>query len=129
MLKQDCSTDFEFLPYDVSLQRCARYYYKFGSIWINTQYARFGGADSVSANNVPFKVRMRGNPSYTHGTGGNNTASRIGSTNATFVIAGSEDANTDGLNMAIYNGTGGLTWTAGSAYPVIYSNLEVNAEL
>ena len=27
-LRQDCSTDFEFLPYDVSLARCLRYYYQ-----------------------------------------------------------------------------------------------------
>ena len=123
------ATDFEFLPYDVDLLRCARYYYKFGDMWINTQYARFGGADGVSANNLQFKTRMRANPSYTHGTGGNNVASRRGSTNADFTIGSAEGANTDSLNMTIYNGGGGLTWTAGSAFPSVYSNVEVNSEL
>ena len=123
------ATDFEFLPYDVDLLRCARYYYKFGEMWINTQYARFGSADGVSANNLQFKTRMRANPSYTHGTGGNNVASRRGSTNADFTIASAEGANTDSLNMSIYNGGGGLTWTAGSAFASVYSNVEVNSEL
>jgi hypothetical protein len=123
------ATDFEFLPIDVSLERCARYYYKFGEMWINTQYARFGGADGVSANNLQFKTRMRANPSYTHGTAGNNVASRRGSTNADFTIASAEGANTDSLNMTIYNGGGGLSWSAGTAFPAVYSNLEVNSEL
>ena len=123
------ATDFEFLPIDVDLARCARYYYKFGDMWINTQYARFGGADGVSANNLQFKTRMRANPSYTHGTAGNNVASRRGSTNADFTIASAEGANTDSLNMTIYNGGGGLSWSAGTAFPAVYSNLEVNSEL
>ena len=123
------ATDFEFLPIDVSLVRCARYYYKFGTMWINTQYANFGGAGGVSANNLQFKTRMRTNPSYTHGTGGNTVASRQGSTPATFTIGSLEDSNTDGLNMTIYNGGGGLTWAVASAFPVIYNNIEVNSEL
>jgi len=123
------ATNFEFLPIDVSLGRCARYYYKFGTIWSNTQFARFGGAGSVSANNVQFKTRMRANPSYTHGTGGNNVAERLGNTNATFTIASAEALNTDGLNMTIYNGGGGLSWTVEAAYPAQYFNLEVNSEL
>jgi hypothetical protein len=126
---QDCATDFEFLPIDVSLGRCARYYYKFGEMWINTQWASIGGAGSVSANNVQFKTRMRANPSYTHGTGGNNVASRRGSTVADFTIASAEGLNTDGLNMTIFNGGGGLSWAVASAFPAIYTNLEVNSEL
>ena len=126
---QDRSTDFEFLPIDVDLARCARYYYKFGDMWINTQYARFGGVGSVSANNLQFKTKMRANPSYTHGTAGNNVSRRTGDTNADFTIASAEGLNTDGLNMTIYNGGGGLSWTAGSAFPCQYFNLEVNSEL
>ena len=98
-------------------------------MWINTQYARFGSADSVSANNLQFKTRMRAVPSYTHGTAGNNVASRLGSTPATFTITSAEGVNTDSLNMTIYNGGGGLSWAAGTAFPAAYFNLEVNSEL
>jgi hypothetical protein len=123
------ASEFEFMPIDTNLTRCARYYYKFGDMWINTQFARFGGAGGVSANNLQFKTRMRANPSYTHGTAGNNVASRVGNTNATFTIGSAEGANTDSLNMTIYNGGGGLTWTVEAAYPAVYFNLEVNSEL
>jgi len=123
------ASGFEFMPIDTNLTRCARYYYKFGEMWINTQYANFGSAGGVSANNVQFKTRMRANPSYTHGTAGNNVARRLGSTNADFTIASAEGANTDSLNMTIYNGGGGLSWAVASAFPAQYFNLEVNSEL
>jgi len=50
---QDGSTDFEFLPIDVSLERCLRYYYG----WGNGDNA-LGAAQSTSANSSIFKFDM-----------------------------------------------------------------------
>ena len=55
---QDCSTDFEFLPIDVSFQRCERYYETFAMGCNGVAYA----VDSVDFA-ITFKTIKRANPS------------------------------------------------------------------
>jgi hypothetical protein len=55
------ASDFEFLPVDVNLQRCLRYFHIFDSII-------YGGADDASNNNyasASYPVVMRANPTLT----------------------------------------------------------------
>jgi len=125
------ASDFEFLPYDVNFKRCLRYYWRTDQYLNKTgYYARFGGANGVFLERVPFPVPMRTNPSYTHGNGSNNNESlRQGSTPANFTIQSNEGNSNQGLNMTIYNGGGGLSWTEGQAFSCLIYNLQCNAEL
>jgi hypothetical protein len=55
------ASDFEFLPVDVNLQRCLRYFHIFDSII-------YGGADDAANNNyasASYPVVMRANPTLT----------------------------------------------------------------
>ena len=55
---QDCSTDFEFLPIDVSLGRCLRYFQKY------TVKGTFGARTSTSVEGIfLFNTPMRADPS------------------------------------------------------------------
>ena len=61
---QDRSTDFEFLPIDVSLRRCQRYYAKF--ISFSGTLVAYGTGVSGSATGaniiVKYPVTMRASP-------------------------------------------------------------------
>jgi hypothetical protein len=68
LLKQDCSTDFEFLPYDVSLLRCQRYYqktttgqYKFQGNWTGLNWS---GTSHSGAWGVPTELRTDATVGY-----------------------------------------------------------------
>jgi hypothetical protein len=124
------ATDFEFLPIDVNLGRCCRYFWaSTNDIWVFGNAANFGGAASVALNNIKYPVRMRTSPSISHGTAGNNEAVRRGSSTGTFTIAGVQDSGADSLNLTIYNGGGGLSWSYTDAYTVSINNFIANAEL
>jgi hypothetical protein len=125
------ASDFEFLPHDVNFQRCLRYYWRTDNHINKTgYYARFGSANGVYLERITFIVPMRANPSYTHGNGSNNNQSlRQGSTVAYFTIQSNEGNSAQGLNMTIYNGGGGLSWTEGQAFSCLIYNLQCNAEL
>jgi len=76
---QDCSTDFEFLPIDVSLARCLRYFEKLYNLTTvpadgATNYTNGGAAGEASwtcleTNNIRsgtrFKVEKRTTPTIT----------------------------------------------------------------
>jgi hypothetical protein len=125
------ASDFEFLPYDVNFKRCLRYYWRTDQYLNKTgYYAKFGGAGGVFLERIPFPVPMRTNPSYTHGNGSNNNVSlRQDSSVQNFTIQSNEGNSTQGLNMTIYNGGGGLSWTEGNAYSCLIYNLQCNSEL
>jgi hypothetical protein len=65
------ATDFEFLPIDVSLGRCQRYYYQF----VNGNNQMVGSGAYISSTrvdvNVFFPVQMRVNPTFVQSTGSN----------------------------------------------------------
>jgi hypothetical protein len=125
------ASEFEFLPVDVNLARCCRYFWaSTNDIWVFGNAANIGSALGVSLNNIKFPVRMRVTPSYSHGTTiGNSTATRVGSTVATFTIASAEGLGSDSQNMTIFNGGGGLSWSYTDSYTVYVQNFRVTAEL
>jgi hypothetical protein len=68
------ASDFEFLPYDVNLQRCQRYCYAYanygagptsGNYMLSARYATSG-----SHTTIVYPTQMRIQPSITYGTGG-----------------------------------------------------------
>jgi len=62
---QDCSTDFEFLPIDVSLERCQRYFQVFGTV---TGCAIASGMSQTSTQSiftVHYITNMRSAPTHT----------------------------------------------------------------
>ena len=64
------ASDFEFLPYDVSLNRCYRYYYKMASSGF--RYVGWGQVDNDNLNIVAyidFKTNMRTAPTAVETTG------------------------------------------------------------
>ncbi len=65
----DTATDFEFVPYDIQLLRCMRYYQKYGIangnwayIWSGATLTGFSGSDNNKRRDFLFPVRMRTTP-------------------------------------------------------------------
>ena len=65
---QDCSTDFEFLPIDVSLGRCRRYYTKITGDQNTFIGAGISNTSSASRFYVKFPTTMRSAPTATQST-------------------------------------------------------------
>ena len=65
------STDFEFRPYDMELQRCQRYYWKY--VEGLSKYINIGCLFTASAVQtvVTFPTTMRTTPTFDHSTGTN----------------------------------------------------------
>ena len=68
-LRQDCSTDFEFLPIDVSLLRCERYFYKItnpsGSVGLQPNIVGTRFTVNELFFGIPCPVPLRATPSVT----------------------------------------------------------------
>ena len=65
------ASDFEFLPYDVQLQRCQRYYYRVNKESLAPKVISTGGAYYSSTAcyvTIPFHTSMRSTPTLTTGT-------------------------------------------------------------
>ena len=67
------ASDFEFLPYDVNLKRCQRYYEIAEGGFFGPVY----GTSSDMRTSVPFKVTKRANPTLTKITGEENCCSSV----------------------------------------------------
>jgi hypothetical protein len=67
------ASDFEFLPYDVNLQRCLRYYEICEGGWTGPVY----GTDSDMRESVQFSVKKRANPTLTKISGSENCCSSV----------------------------------------------------
>jgi hypothetical protein len=66
------ASDFEFLPYDVNLQRCQRYYYQHVTIgYSKTVGIGYYYNSSDIRTSIQFPTTMRTNPSLVEGTGTN----------------------------------------------------------
>ena len=118
------ASDFEFLPVDVNLQRCFRYYYKkistdnYGPL---AQGMQIGGTDCMIQGYHPIK--MRSSPSLAiSGT----WSVESGTTNATFSLSGNRTnlfgwsnqqsiSATDGSAAIIYAGNDGSASFSGDA--------------
>jgi len=135
-LEADTSaSDFEFLPYDVNLMRCQRYYQKTYNLNDAPASSTFTGHLDISGFSdgssnllfaIPFKVRMRTTPTVTYytsgGTSGQWYAGRNGSGgNAT---ATSYSGRTAESNLSTYVNLG-ASWTGG----FVAGHYTVDAEL
>lgn len=132
--KGSAASDFEFLPYDVDLARCQRYY----EIFYLQDYSVAGQAYSTSAVLAPLKfaVQKRATPTA--------TLPSVGTTSGTIIFTGSTGANpstTSGsiaaseLNVSklTLNGTGFTSsYTAGNV-SLLYSSggsqIKIDSEL
>jgi len=58
------ASDFEFLPVDVNLQRCYRYFVKYGNTGTTSAITTFGSAPNSTEVDavIPFSVEMRATP-------------------------------------------------------------------
>jgi len=101
------ASNFEFLPYDVQLQRCQRYYYATSSAFI-------AASATTLCYNLQFPVTMRAIPTETHTYAGvaNDVYAIATAATPTFVPNGNFVLNT-GIKVA-YDFDAGLT--AGQAY-------------
>jgi hypothetical protein len=66
---QDCSTDFEFLPIDVSLGRCLRYFQKLSSAHTYgspTGFMLIGYNSTTAYGVINFLITMRNPPSISY---------------------------------------------------------------
>ena len=117
------ASDFEFLPFDVNLQRCQRYYHKTYNLSdapasvTSTGILDISGFSDGSNNllfDIPHKVRMRGTPTVTYynsgGTSGQWFYGRNGASgNST---ATSYSGRTAENNLSTYVNIG-ASWTGG----------------
>ena len=124
-LRQDGSTDFEFLPYDVSLARCLRYCYSLFANQGGDNYLRYGISDCWNTTSVEtyiyMPVTMRIRPSLTT-TG---TASDYALFSAGSVIACNTAptmANANSPKITIINATVTAGLTAGRVAQLISNN-------
>jgi len=116
---QDRSTDFEFLPIDVSFDRCLRYYEQLG-------VASFAKANNTTSfwTSFNFRKRKRGNPTVSLLTtsfsvsewGVNNFATTSGT------IVNSYLTNND----AVYVQLGGFTGTSAGTTGTVTSTFGVS---
>jgi hypothetical protein len=106
------ATDFEFLPIDVSLGRCQRYYYKIVS---DASFGRFGSSYNQSTNValgiIQFPAKMRAIPSALDqsGTAGDYAVLASAVVTCTSVpTIGSNGTNTS-IGIVTFPATSGLT--------------------
>ena len=117
------ASDFEFLPFDVNLQRCQRYYHKTYNLSdapasvTSTGILDISGFSDGSNNllfDIPHKVRMRGTPTVTYynsgGTSGQWFYGRNGASGNN--TATSYSGRTAENNLSTYVNIG-ASWTGG----------------
>ena len=90
------ASDFEFLPYDVNLQRCQRYCYAYanygagatsGNYMLSARYATSG-----SHTTIVYPTQMRIEPSITYGTAGGGVVDTDYSTPSNLQLLDASDA-------------------------------------
>jgi hypothetical protein len=87
------ASDFEFLPVDVNLQRCQRYFYKFGPD--SHEFFGYGYATNNAILNINLPTSMRTAPSFTtsgtyvahNGTNATSTPSFTANTATTIMLS------------------------------------------
>ena len=99
---QDCSTDFEFLPIDVSLGRCLRYFQKLFnpvSLGYPTSSMLIGVGTTVAYGSLSYLTPMRTTPTFS--TSGNLRLTDQGTGFAT--TSGAIDGGRSGALVAEFN--------------------------
>jgi hypothetical protein len=88
------ASDFEFLPHDVNLTRCLRYFEKFGGG--NIHGGSYNGGTTIG--HVQYKVRKRATPTLSGVTGNNISSTVAGIDNFHFV--GSQPSYVDSASIS-----------------------------
>jgi hypothetical protein len=127
----EVASDFEFLPFDVNLQRCQRYFYK---ITGNTSSATtlgygFCTSSTNSSTYTKFPVTMRSAPSLTSNSGVQATDRNSYTIDATSV--GLNNANIYGTNLEVTVSSGLTTFrgTSNKLTNLTSSNVAFSSEL
>jgi hypothetical protein len=124
------ASDFEFLPYDVNLQRCQRYFISYGG---ETQYERFGVgtvfSSSVALIQIHYPVSMRARASLSFENISNHKI--IAGSVQSYFTGYTEDSSSTKIAHFECTGASGLTIGQASMLFAINTNvrLQLSAEL
>jgi len=131
------ASDFEFLPHDVNLQRCERYFQYYHEIRMYVSLARIGDTSGIWTPSFYYRNKFRTTPTKvyydTDGYSGNSNRMRVmrldsSNTTTTNINGGFyEDTNTD-FAINSYNTSTGIAGYGDSAILTFY-DLEADAEL
>ena len=131
------ASDFEFLPVDVNLQRCERYFQYYHEIRMYVSLARIGDTSGIWTPSFYYRNKFRTTPTKvyydTDGYSGNSNRMRVmrldsSNTTTTNINGGFyEDTNTD-FAINSYNTSTGIAGYGDSAILTFY-DLEADAEL
>ncbi len=125
---QDCSTDFESLPIDVSLGRCHRYYQSYeqngdSNSKVPTALTAFGTNNATGGIN--YFTRIRTAPSVTHNA---LIANFGGATTAITAISFYATSYSSGLDITV----SGQSWSTGRCITIQHASgsyIRFDAEL
>ena len=126
----NAATDFEFLPVDVNLQRCERYFYALDTVAATYFATGFYYASGTLYAMFDFPVTMRGEPTLTSSNSSDSfTLYRAGAGDGMDDLAISGSSNTQ--CALVYNGTdvSGTAGDAGGLYAATDAILQFSAEL
>jgi len=131
------ASDFEFLPHDVNLKRCERYFQYYHEIRMYVSLARIGDTSGIWTPSFYYRNKFRTTPTKvyydTDGYSGNSNRMRVmrldsSNTTTTNINGGFyEDTNTD-FAINSYNTSTGIAGYGDSAILTFY-DLEADAEL
>ena len=107
------ASDFEFLPTDVNLARCQRYYIDTLGAG-GSGYATGSGQSATSLTTVAYPSTMRATPSISYTVGANNN------TDGTLIVRSTESSDKSGVFGERSSASGRVFW---------YGTLDLNAEL
>jgi hypothetical protein len=117
------ASDFEFLPVDVNLARCQRYFEALTSVGASnnyTNYAAGGANDSTSARFVlSYKVQKRSNPSISFTTASGFSVQKGNDTTTACTVISAEQISKDTSQITATVASG---LTAGAASRLISNN-------
>jgi hypothetical protein len=119
---QDCSTDFEFLPIDVDLARCQRYFQIIPDGWLMT----FSATQAQIQRGL--HPNMRGAPSLTVSGAITIGTGYVGYAQSSAHISGSASANKITANLHNFTGLQ-TTFAPAMIYALTTNNILADAEL
>jgi len=110
------ASGFEFMPFDIDLLRCYRYFYQIqGNASANTTLGiGFSGSSTSNQSYFKFPITMRTTPTITGSSGLQVSDNNSYSVNATSVTVNNGDKNN--MNVEIGVASGLTTFRGGSAY-------------
>jgi hypothetical protein len=122
------ASDFEFLPYDVNLQRCQRYYYLHAQGGTETIGTMWWYDNGVNATTIFLKTTMRTNPSLSYTTGTNYYLVYTGGS-AVYFNSFTGLANTSKNTLSLDSGLSGTAHNVGRVATSTGGSIAFTAEL